>query len=92
MPRKKKRFARAQHFVKKHALMLNVLVTALSLLSWILPLIVGQEFVVIKTVRQINLDVIDAYVHPIDNVKINAFVVVTVQNSSGTFILSGPTT
>jgi hypothetical protein len=92
MPPKKKRFAHAQQFVKKHSLMLNVLVTALSLLSSILPLIVGQELVIIKTVHQINLDVMDAYVHPIDNVKINAFVVVTIQNSSGTFILSGPTT
>jgi|YelNatPaOPRAMG01_1025707.scaffolds.fasta_scaffold99866_3 hypothetical protein len=86
MPRKKKRFARAQRFVKKHTLILNILTMMLSL---ILPLIVGQEFVIIKTVHQINLDVTDAYAHPSASLKINAFVTVTIQNASGTFVLSG---
>lgn len=86
MPRKNKRFARAQRFVKKHTLILNVLIMMLSL---ILPLIVGQEFVIIKTVHQINLDVIDAYAHPSASLKINVFVTVTIQNASGTFVLTG---
>jgi hypothetical protein len=84
--RKKKRFARAQRFCKKHTLILNVLVMVLSLT---LPLIVGQEFVIVKTVHQINLDVTDAYAHPSASLKISDFVTVTIQNASGTFLLSG---
>jgi ABC-type microcin C transport system permease subunit YejE len=86
MPRKKKRFARAQRFVKKYNLVLNVLVMILSL---ILPLIVGQEFVIIKTVHQINLDVVNAYAHSSVGLKFRVFATVTIQNASGTFILSG---
>jgi len=84
MPRKKKRFARAQRFVKKHTLILNVLI---MMLSFILPLIVGQEFVIVKTitVHRIDLDVNDAYAHPSASIGLGDSITVTIQNSSGTY-------
>jgi hypothetical protein len=82
--KKKKRFAHAQRFIKKYNLLLNVLI---MILSFILPLIVGQETVIIKTVtvHRINLDVTDAYAHPSASVTVGDSVTMTVQNSSGIY-------
>jgi hypothetical protein len=85
MPKKKKRFAHAQRFVKKHNLALSLLMMILSL---ILPLFFGQELDIIKTVHKINLDVIDAYAHPSDSVTISDSVIATIQNTSGTYRLN----
>ena len=79
---KNKRLARLQRFTKKHNLVLSVLILVLSL---ILPLIIGQESVIIKivTVHQVNLDVTDAYAHPSAILNVGASFTVTAQNASG---------
>jgi hypothetical protein len=90
MPKRaKKRFVRAQRFFRKHGPFLNALMTTLNVIFFVLPLIVGQEFVIIKTVHQINLDVKDAYAHPSASAVFSSSVTVTIQNSSGTFTLHG---
>jgi hypothetical protein len=82
---KKKGFVRAQRFFKRYGLFFNAFFTLLNVILFILPLIVGQEFVIIKTIHQINLDVTDAYAHPRASLTISASVTVTIQNASGTY-------
>jgi len=91
MPRKKRKFVTAQRFFKRHGLFFSALFTMLNIILFILPFIVGQEFVILKTVtvHYINLDVKDAYAHPSDSMRVSSSLTVTVQNASGTYILHG---
>jgi len=89
MPRRKKRFARIQRFFKRYGSFFNAFITILNVILFVLPLIVGQQFVIVKTVHQINLDVTDAYAHPSDSIRISDSMTAIVQNSSGTYTLSG---
>ena len=62
--------------------------TILNIILFVLPLIVGQEFVIVKTVHQINLDVTDATAHIGGSIGLSDSVSVTftIHNSSGTYV------
>lgn len=61
----------------------------LSLVIGILQLIVGDRFVIIERIHVKNLDLVDAYTHPSDSIGIRDSLTVIIQNSSGTYTLSG---
>jgi hypothetical protein len=84
--RKKKGLARLQRFFKKHSLFFNFLLTLINVIALILPVIFGQEFIIIKTIHQINLNVTDAYAHASASIAISVSGTVTIQNASGIFI------
>lgn len=88
MPRRKKRFARIQRFFKRYGSFFKAFITILEVILFVLQLN-GQQFVIVKTVHQINLDVTDAYAHPSDSIGISVSMTAIVQNSSGTYTLSG---